>query len=55
MFQGFKDNAVSVDKAREMTAEELAGKFSIGVLTDIDKPNYLEQYAKIRDRAAKKQ
>lgn len=53
MIQGFKDNAVPVDKAREMSAEELAGKFSIGVLTEIDKPNYLEQYAQIRERAAK--
>jgi 2-oxoglutarate ferredoxin oxidoreductase subunit beta len=53
MIQGFKDNAVPVAKAREMSPEELAGKFSIGVLTDIDKPNYLEQYAKVRERAAK--
>ncbi len=55
MIKGFKDHAVPVAKAREMSAEELAGKFSIGVLTEIDKPNYLEQYAQIRDRAAKKQ
>ena len=53
MMKGFKDDAVQVAKAREMSPEELAGKFSIGVLTDIDKPNYLEQYAKVRDRAAK--
>jgi 2-oxoglutarate ferredoxin oxidoreductase subunit beta len=53
MIQGFKDNAVPVDKAREMSVEELAGKFSIGVLTEIDKPNYLAQYAQIRERAAK--
>lgn len=53
MMHGFKDNAVPVAKALEMTVEELVGKFSIGVLTDIDKPNYLEQYAKIRARAAK--
>lgn len=52
MMKGFKDNAVPAEAAREMSAEELAGKFSIGVLTEIDKPNYLEQYDKIRARAA---
>jgi 2-oxoglutarate ferredoxin oxidoreductase subunit beta len=54
MIQGFKDHAVPVEKGREMSSEELAGKFTIGVLAEIDKPNYLEQYAKIRERAGKK-
>ncbi|MEN8135892.1 MAG: 2-oxoacid:ferredoxin oxidoreductase subunit beta [Thermodesulfobacteriota bacterium] len=53
MMQGFKDNGIPVAKAREMSVTELAGKFSIGVLAEIDKPNYLEQYGQIRERAAK--
>jgi 2-oxoglutarate ferredoxin oxidoreductase subunit beta len=55
MIQGFKDQAVQVEKIAGMSSEELAGKFSIGILTDIDKPNYLAEYSKIRERAAKKQ
>lgn len=51
MMQGFKEHAVPVEKVGAFSAEELAGKFSIGVLTEIDKPNYLEEYAKIRARA----
>jgi 2-oxoglutarate ferredoxin oxidoreductase subunit beta len=52
MIQGFKDHAVPVAKARAMAPAELVGKFSIGVLAEIDKPNYLEEYEKIRARAA---
>ena len=48
----FKDSAVPVEKASKMSAEELDGRFPIGVLTDIEKPNYLKQYELIRERAA---
>ncbi len=46
-----KDNAVSVTKASKMTDEEMAGKFSIGVLANVKKPFYSEEYRKIRARA----
>jgi len=52
MMNWFKDSAVSVEKASEMPAEELAGRIPIGVLTDIEKPNYLKQYDLVRERAA---
>ena len=47
----FKEQAVSVDRAARMTEEEMAGRFTIGVLADVDKPNYTEEYQKIRERA----
>ncbi len=50
----FRDHAVSVKKADKMTDEEMEGKFSIGVLTDIDKPAYVDEYQHIRDKACKK-
>lgn len=53
MLKWFKDNAVTVNKAAKMTAEELAGKFTIGVLADVQKPNYTEEYRKIREQAKK--
>ena len=51
MMQGFKDNAVPVEKAREMDDAELAGKFPIGILADRDKPSYIKEYEKIRTQA----
>jgi 2-oxoglutarate ferredoxin oxidoreductase subunit beta len=52
MMEWLRDSAVPLNKAREMTAEELEGKFPIGVLAHVDKPNYIQEYQKIRDRAS---
>ena len=52
MLKGFKDNAVPVEKARGMSPEELGDRFPTGVLVDIEKPNYLNEYELIRARAA---
>lgn len=46
-----KKNAVSVAKAATMSPAAMAGKFSIGVLADIEKPFYSEEYQKLRVRA----
>jgi 2-oxoglutarate ferredoxin oxidoreductase subunit beta len=54
MLEWMKKSAIPIESARQKTKEQLKGKFSIGVLADLDKPNYLEEYAKIRTRAAKK-
>ena len=54
MLQYFKDNAVKVERAQKMTPVELADRFTIGVLTDISKPDYIEEYKYIQDRAQQK-
>ncbi len=51
MIKWLRDNAVRVEKAREMKPEELEGKFTIGILADVDKPVYTEEYEKIREGA----
>jgi 2-oxoglutarate ferredoxin oxidoreductase subunit beta len=51
MMKWFQDHAVTMQKARQMNNEELEGKFSIGVLTDSDKPSYLEKYQIVREQA----
>ena len=51
MMQWMKEHAVTVEKARKMSPEELAGKFTVGVLTDVKKPIYTEEYQKIREKA----
>jgi len=53
MMQEFKDHAVTVEKAVTLSAEELQDRITIGVLADIDKPNYTEELQKIRDLAGK--
>ncbi|MBZ4642583.1 MAG: 2-oxoglutarate/2-oxoacid ferredoxin oxidoreductase subunit beta [Deferribacteres bacterium] len=44
MLLWMKDSAVNVEKAKNMSPEELAGKFTIGVLHKEEKPEYLETY-----------
>ncbi len=51
MMKWFRDDAVTVKRAGKMTSESLEKKFTIGVLTDVEKPIYTEEYQKIRDRA----
>lgn len=51
MLRYFKEHAVAIDRAAKMSEEEMNGRFTIGVLADVDKPNYTEEYQKIRDRA----
>ena len=51
MLRWQKESAVKIDKAQTMTAEELTGKFTIGVLEDRDLPVYTQEYHKIRDAA----
>jgi 2-oxoglutarate ferredoxin oxidoreductase subunit beta len=51
MMRRQKDLAVRVEKARTMTPEELAGKFTIGILTDRDLPIYTQEYHKVREAA----
>ena len=53
MLQYFKEHAVKVEKAQDMTAAELENRFTIGVLTDVDKPDYIKEYQQIRDKACK--
>ena len=51
MMKWLRDSAVRVDNAASMDPEELEGKFTIGVLADVEKPVYTEEYEKIREGA----
>lgn len=46
-----KANAVPVKKAEKMSSEELEGKFTIGLLHDVDFPEYTDLYRKLMKRA----
>jgi len=51
MMKRLKDIAVPVAAAAKMTPEQLVGKVLTGVLHDVDQPEYIEQYAKVIERA----
>lgn len=54
MITGFKNNAVTVQKATRMSEKELENKITIGVLADREMPISTEEYAKIRKKAQEK-
>jgi 2-oxoglutarate ferredoxin oxidoreductase subunit beta len=51
MMRWQKEVAVRVEKAQTMTPEELAGKITIGVLTDRDLPIYTQELRRVREAA----
>jgi len=51
MMRRQKELTVRVEKAQTMTPEELAGKITIGVLTDRDLPIYTQEYHRLREVA----
>lgn len=51
MLRWQKEAAVRVEKAQEMSPEDLEGKFTIGTLVDRDLPIYTQEYQKIREAA----
>jgi 2-oxoglutarate ferredoxin oxidoreductase subunit beta len=50
MLKHFKKNSVRLDKARTMSAEQLAGKITVGEFIDIEKPELTEGMAEIKRR-----
>jgi 2-oxoglutarate ferredoxin oxidoreductase subunit beta len=51
MMKWQRDSAVPVEKARQLSPEEMKDKFEIGILVDREAPNYLEEYNKVRQKA----
>ena len=50
LMEFMKKRAVPVAKAKDMTPEELEGKFTTGVLADRERPEYVEQYMKLCEK-----
>jgi 2-oxoglutarate ferredoxin oxidoreductase subunit beta len=46
-----KEHAVRIERAADLSEEELKDKFTIGVLADRDLPIYTEQYNLVRQQA----
>ncbi len=54
MINDFKERAVTIGKAGKMNPEELEGKITIGVLTDVEKPISTDEYRRIAAEAKEK-
>lgn len=51
MLRWQKENAVRIERASTLSPEELRDKIVTGVLVDVDRPEYTQEYAKIVRRA----
>jgi 2-oxoglutarate ferredoxin oxidoreductase subunit beta len=49
-----KENAVTVEKAAQMSPEELADKIVVGVFVDREQPDYLQHYQTVQQKAQAK-
>ena len=47
MLQWYKDNAIPYPAFKKLSQDEIGEKFPIGVMTDLDEPDYLERYNRI--------
>ena len=54
MMKWLRDAAVRVEKAEKMTPEAMSDRFTVGVLADVEKPVYTEEYEKIRQEAKRR-
>ncbi len=53
MINGYKEDSVPITKAKKMSAEELAGKFTVGIHHQETAPEFVEEYDR-RVRGARK-
>lgn len=53
MIRWQKENSVMDSKAKAMSPEELKGKLVIGMISELNYPEYTEEYQKIIDKLAK--
>ena len=51
MMEYYKQNSVSLAKAKTMSPEALAGKIVVGEFLDINKPELIETMAAVRAKA----
>jgi len=54
MLNWFKEHAVTKDNGSSMPPDSLDDNFTIGILADVDKPDYIAEYRKIRRMSKRK-
>lgn len=53
MLKYYKENSIQIETARKMLDKEKTGKITIGVLHDIERPEFCEEYFKLVERVRK--
>ncbi|OGQ98211.1 MAG: 2-oxoacid:ferredoxin oxidoreductase subunit beta [Deltaproteobacteria bacterium RIFOXYD12_FULL_57_12] len=51
MLEWFRDHAVSAANANGIPPDSLDDRFTIGVLADVEKPDYIAEYQAVREKA----
>ena len=54
LMEWIRENTVPVKKFAEMTEEERKGKVRTGIIEDIEKPEFTQEYQKLVDSLRKK-
>ena len=54
MLKWLKSHAVTREDAPKMPPDSLHDKFTIGILADVEKPDFIAEYRKIRQKAKRK-
>jgi len=54
MLNWFKEHSVTKDSGSSMPPDSLEDNFTIGILADVDKPDYIAEYQKIRRMSKRK-
>ncbi len=55
MLNWLHDHAITGAKGSSMPPDSIDDKFTIGILADVDKPDYIKEYGKIREKAKRNQ
>lgn len=53
MLEYQKQNTISIERAAQLSSEDLQGKLVAGIFVDRDQPTYLERYENVRIKAQK--
>ena len=53
MLRYYKENSIPIETAKKLSDEEKGGKITIGVLHDIERPEFCEEYQKLLERVKK--
>jgi 2-oxoglutarate ferredoxin oxidoreductase subunit beta len=51
MMRWFRDRAVNIENTPDMAPDSMEDKFTIGILTDVEKPAYMKEYERVREKS----
>jgi 2-oxoglutarate ferredoxin oxidoreductase subunit beta len=55
MLRWYKENSIPVERARKVGEQEKAGKIVVGILHDVERTEFCEEYYKLISKLRKEQ